>query len=528
MSRPRQPRPRTLALTAALLLVAVVPALVFAVARQREGRGADWPAVERAPVEGARERPNIVLIYTDDQEAASFNHRYMPQTMRLVADQGTVFTDSIVTTPLCCPSRASLLTGNYPHNSGVFVNKLGYQHIRDKANTLGVWMQRAGYNTAWIGKFLQGYSQVDDPGRPAPGFDRWSVTLRAKYYDWKLFTDGGKVKGGAGPADYYTDELNRRALELVDEHARQPRPLFLVLNHLAPHRGEGATGRCRGTVAPAPGDQGRFEREPLPRPPSFNETDRSDKTAFRSDRRLGRAAVAKAHDRHRCRLESLGAVDRGVADLSRAFERQGELGNTVFVFTSDNGLLLGEHALTGKGIPYEEGLRVPLAMRVPDRLLDRPSAPRVDELTTNIDLTATLLDLADARPCYRPGSCRTLDGRSLVPLIEGRSADWPAGRAIPIEGGEDGGPCGYRGLRLEREVLLQKVSAEEEGACAPQGLPEFYDLGADPFQLDNLAATEPPRSRARIESLQGRLARLERCSGIEGRDRVRPDTPFCE
>jgi N-acetylglucosamine-6-sulfatase len=528
MTRFKQPRTRTLAPAAALLLIVLLPALVFAIARERDSRDRDWPEVERAPVAEARERPNIILVYTDDQDAASFNARHMPQTTRLLGEQGTVFSDFIVTTPLCCPSRASLLTGNYPHNSGVFVNKDGYQHVRDKANTLGVWMQRAGYETAWVGKFLQGYNNIDDPSRPAPGFDRWAVSLRAKYYGWKLFADGHKVKGGVRPGDYYTEELTRRAVDLVGERGQRPRPLFMVLNHLAPHRGDGARGRCAGTVAPAPADHGRFEREPLPRPSSFNEADRSDKTAFAAPRGLSRTEVAKAHDRHRCRLESLAAVDRGVADLYRALERRGELENTVLVFTSDNGLLLGEHALTGKGIPYEEGLRVPLAIRVPERLLDRPRVAEVGELTTNVDLTASLLELADARPCYRPGHCRTLDGRSLVSLIEGRSGKWPGGRAIPIEGGEDGGPCGYRGLRLEREVLLQAVRPGGNGACAPIRAPEYYDLDADPFQLDNLVVTEPRRSRARVAALERRLAELEGCSGIEGRDRPPAGGRYCE
>lgn len=521
-------QPRTLAPAAVLLLAVLVPALAFAIARHRDSRGGDWAEVERAPLAQARERPNVIVVYTDDQDAASFNGRYMPQTMRLLGDQGTVFSDSIVTTPLCCPSRASFLTGNYPHNSGVFVNKDGYQHVRDKANTLGVWMQRAGYETAWVGKFLQGYNNVDDPSQPAPGFDRWSVSLRPKYYGWKLFVDGRKVKGGVRPGDYYTDELNRRAIELATEQVERPRPLFMILNHLAPHGGEGARGRCAGTVAPAPGDQGRFERESLPHPPSFNEADRSERTAFPAERRLTAADIDKARNRYRCRLESLAAVDRGIADLYRALERQDQLDDTVLVFTSDNGLLLGEHALTGKGIPYEEGLRVPLAIRVPDRLLERPRVAEVGELTTNIDLTATLLELADARPCYRPRSCRNLDGRSLVPLIEGRSGEWPAGRAIPIEGGEDGGPCGYRGLRLEGEVLLRAVAPGDDGACEPIRAPEYYDLDADPFQLDNLVATEPRPSRARVAALERRLAELEGCSGIEGRDQSRAGARFCE
>jgi arylsulfatase A-like enzyme len=188
---------------------------------------------------------------------------------------------------------------------------------------------------------------------------------------------------------------------------------------------------------------------------------------------------------------------------------------------------MGEHGLTGKGVPYEEGLRVPLAIKVPEQLLGGEAPGVVDELTANVDLAPTLLELAGARPCVRPGSCRTLDGRSLVPLLEGRTGAWPSDRAIPVEGGEHDTICDYRGLRLPDEVLLQRVT-ENEGGCEPLGAPELYDLDADPFQLDNLVASDPEGSRARAAELERRLAELGECVGIRGSDQ-RPDgTRPCE
>jgi len=516
-------RRSTLTLACAIALGVGVPALVLGVVRTPDGGP---QPVKRAPVAEAAKRPNIVVIYTDDQEPATFNRRFMPQTTRLLGDEGTVFDQFIVTTPLCCPSRASFWTGGYAHNSGVFVNRDGYQHVRDRDNTLGAWMQHAGYRTAWIGKFLQGFANVDDRNTPAPGFDRWAVTVKPKYYEWKLFTeDAGKVKGASAPQEYFTDEVNRRSVEVVEAEALNPRPLFMVVNQLAPHSGKGGSGRCTSTAVPAESDRGRAKGIPLPRPPSFNRSD-PKRTVFPATKQLDAAKVAKQQRHYRCRVESLAAVDRGVAGLVRAFARSGELDNTVFVFMSDNGMLLGEHALTGKGVAYEEGLRVPFAIRVPDRLLDGEAVPKVGRLATNVDLTATILDLAGADPCRAKGNCRRLDGRSLVPLLEGRDGDWPANRAIPIEGGANRGPCGYRGLRLEHEVLLESLAKAGSGGCVAAGAPEYYDLDRDPFQLDDLAGR--PGAADRISALGARLARLVGCSGISGRERPLSGVDFCE
>jgi arylsulfatase A-like enzyme len=517
-------RPTSAALALAAVLAVAIPVGVLAVARDRPDRD---HAVERAPVSEARERPNVILVIADDQDADSFSSRWMPRTRRLFADGGTVFTQAIAATPLCCPSRASLWTGNYPHNSGVFLNRDGYQHVRDPGQTLGVWMQRAGYRTAWIGKFLQGYNNEPDPTRPAPGFDRWAVSTKPRYFRWKLFTpEEGKVR--APEHAHYTDEVNRRAAAVIAEETAGARPLFLVVNQLAPHNGKGGRGRCSDTAAvPAPRDRGRAAEEPLPRPPSFNRAGQG-RAVFGAGSALGPAEVAKLRAHYRCRLESLAAVDRGMAGIERALRRAGELENTVLAYTSDNGMLLGEHALTGKGVPYEEGLRVPLAIRAPERLLVRPAVGEVPRLATNVDLTATLLDLAGASACRAAGDCRRLDGRSLVPLIEGRVGVWPADRAIPIEGGAGGGPCGYRGLRLEREVLLTGVTAGRGDACDRTGEVELYDLARDPHQLRDLGQRPTAAARERIDELGDRLERLENCSGIRGREDPPPSAGFCE
>ncbi len=207
------------------ILFVALAALAFVVgvgvaigSRGGDGGGGDddkpeiptWPAVERAPASQAKDKPNIVFIYSDDQNASDFKRRFMPLTYDRLVDGGTNFSNFVVAAPVCCPSRVGFMTGDYPHNSGVYMNHDGFPSMRAKDQNIGSWMQRAGYHTAWLGKFLQGYKRViPDPNVPAPGWDSWQVSLRANYFGWELFTKHGTQHGG--PNDYYTDALTRRA-----------------------------------------------------------------------------------------------------------------------------------------------------------------------------------------------------------------------------------------------------------------------------------------------------------------------------
>ena len=492
-------------------------------------QAAPEPAVDRAPVRSTRRLPNVVFIYTDDQDEATFRRRYMPNTFRLLVDKGTLFTDSVTATPICCPSRVSYISGQYPHNSGVFSNNQGYPALTDPNSTTATWMQRAGYRTAWFGKYLQHYIRDRKPQEPAPGIDRWAVFYQSEYYGYTLFGDGEKTEYGERPRDYVTDVLTREAVDLVERSERPARPFYLTLNYLAPHGDDGEQNRrCEGLAVPARRDFGRYRNLELPRPPSFDEADISDKRAYPDSERIDRRLAKKLVEVHQCRVESLQAVDRGVREIVDAVRRTGQLDRTVFVLTSDNGLLLGEHRLKGKGIPYEEGIGVPLTMRVPARYLGSEPVPRVDELVANIDLAPTILDLAGAEPCVARDACRRLDGRSLAPLLGGRSGAWPSDRAVLIEGGgEKAKRCSYRGVRTANAVLIERTKEGPGQSCVTSSPPEVYDLRSDPFQLDNLTVTERESSSDLRTELQARLARLERCSGIEGRER-RSDAPYCD
>ncbi len=352
-------------LSGALLAVACLTAAA--------GPGSLPGGPERSQAVAGPNRPNIVLIRTDDQVLRHLNARTMPQTMRLLAGQGTTFTNSVVTTPLCCPSRAAALTGQYGHNNGVLANQPGYPALKGKANTLPVWLHRAGYVTAHVGKYLNKYSaSVSHPTEVAPGWDQWDTALEGegpRYYRYTLSDNGRRVSYGQRAKDHVTRVWNHAAVRLIHTYTPRKRPLFLQLDQRAPHRSVGLVrGRCtHHTPQPYPRDIGLFAHTPLPRPPSFNEEDVSDKPSFiRRLDQIDGAVISRMQLYHQCALASLREVDRGVAAIYNALKRTGERGRTVIMFTSDNGYYYGEHRLpTGKAPPYEESIRAPLVIRLP-------------------------------------------------------------------------------------------------------------------------------------------------------------------
>ena len=503
-------------------------------------------AAGRSAAASPQKRPNIVVVVTDDQTLASLTSTTMPSTVGLMRRGGTEFTDAVATTPVCCPSRATLLTGQYAHNHGTLANTPGYAALRDKANTLPVWLRRAGYVTAHVGKYLNRYkASVDDPAEVAPGWDEWHTVLDparkyVRYYDYRLAENGEVERVGKEPRDYITRVINRRAAGMVREYAPRRRPLYLQVDHRAPHTEAGVDsgGPCGGLVPPDPRDAAAFQAAPLPRPPSFDEEDVSDKPSFIRDLpRLDPTTTATIELRYRCTLASLLAVDRGVAKIVAALRRAKELDDTVLAFTSDNGFFFGEHRIPEqKTRPYEEALRVPLLIRVPDRYRGgAPVVPVVPEPVANIDLAPTILDLARARPCRSAGRCRTLDGRSLTGLLRGESG-WPDDRAVLVE--FDAGErarrakvCRYQGVRLAEQVYVRHTAAADPatGLCEPIDEVEHYDLGTDPGQLDNLhqADAGAPASPAEVQ-MQERLQELRDCAGIAGRDARQSGRPFCE
>ena len=437
---------------------------------------------------------------TDDQTAASLST--MQNVNTLLAGNGTRFEQAIDSFPLCCPSRATNLTGQYAHNHGVLHNNPpfgGFIQL-DSTNTLPVWLQNAGYRTMHIGRYLNGYDAKY--GIP-PGWSDWvglPHSAAFNYVTWKAFDDGvlKNYPDAAHPGEYLTDFETRRGVELIEDAAPGDQPFFLSLWYTAPHRGgprDPDDPRRPGTPSPAPRHRDVYSGVRMPRHPNFNEKNMYDKPQVVADRpRLSPEFAAGVEENWRQEIEALMAVDEGVAQIVDALTRTGELDNTLLVFMSDNGFMHGEHrALAEKVLPYEESIRIPLVMR-------GPSVPRtrVDHrLVANMDVTATILDAADAAPG------RVLDGRSLLELLADPGAEW--GRDILIENGNgaNGVPT-YRGIRTYRYLYIEHRTTGEY---------ELYDLVEDPYQLQSV---DGHARYAKVQrDLAVRLRELTHCVGVD-------------
>ena len=371
--------------------VAVLVALAFAVGPLRAARGAG-PGVTR---------PNIVVILSDDQRWDTLGE--MKNVERLLAAHGVTFTNAFVTTSVCCPSRATILTGQYSHDTGVLQNfgPASYPAFHD-GSTLPVWLSAAGYRTALVGKYLNDYP-IYGHDRIPPGWSKWwAIDSRpeTRYYDYVLNENGRRVPYGIAPSDYSTTVLGGKAARFA-RTAREP--FFLYFAPIAPHP----------TAVPAPRDISAPLVIPGPRP-DFNERDISDKPWHRIYKRvLSPRAVSYLNKSIEGRqLRTLRELDRQVGALVHTLEQRGVLDHTIIVFASDNGFLWGEHRLGGKIWPYEESIRVPLVIRVPWQ----DGGPRKDaHLVLNLDFASTIAQLAGVTPGLPQ------KGRSLVPLLHGRS-----------------------------------------------------------------------------------------------------------
>jgi N-acetylglucosamine-6-sulfatase len=499
---------------------------------------ASWWSVGRARPAAAKpqSRPNIILIVTDDQTVAQLNEATMPNTLELLGAQGTTFEDTIATTPLCCPSRASMITGQYGHNNGVLANAGGYKHLEGKRNVLPVWLRDAGYYTAHVGRWLQGYKGF----KVAPGWDEWLTMVGEDrfYFGYELSDDGDKRHFASAPRDYVTRVLNQAALRVVRRRVGSPKPFYLQLDQLAPHADGfegGSGGECAHSAIPPSLAPAGFENAALPIPPSFNEPDVADKPSFmRILPSLSDQQIAEIERQWRCRLASLPSVDEGVRRIVATLEQAGELDDTAIIFVSDNGYFFGEHRVrTEKYLAYEEAIRLPLLIRFPG---GAGAGAVVDAPVANIDLAPTILELAGASPCIgkKAGVCRVIDGRSLLPLVQGGA--WPQGRALALELARKAGvanaafPCTYQGVRVQGQVYIEHSSVPDaDGVCQPAFEVEHYDLGADPYELQNLYPAAPGSGAAAAEAeLAARVAALSDCAGIEGRDPVPPSGHYCE
>ena len=416
------------------------------------------------------QRPDIVLIVTDDQRWDTLGE--MPGLRRTVRAHGMTFRNAFVVNPLCCPSRASILTGAYSHTTGVYTNVPpdGGVAAFDDRSTLATWLDDVGYRTGFVGKYLNGYAK---PWYVPPGWARWVAFLRGSshYYDYALSVDGERREYGSRVADYSTDVLAGMAERFIHETPSGD-PLFLFLAPSAPHHPQ----------TPAPRyvlDDPLTSFSPGPNVP---ERDVSDKPLY--IRALG------SQDRHpeqrwNAKAVALKAVDDLVVRTVRALRDRGHLRNTLIVFMSDNGLAIGEHRWNYKLTPYEESIRIPLVLRY-DPLTGGTST---NALAVNIDLVPTIAEIAGVEV---PG----VEGRSLVPLMRGDVAAVRSEFLIEHlqfrSGPHRPDPPTYCALRTVDRLFVHYDTEEEE----------LYDLRRDPYQLRNLA-TDPTR-RAELNGLRAR------------------------
>jgi N-acetylglucosamine-6-sulfatase len=506
----------------------------------------------------AASRPNVIVVLTDDETLGELSSKTMPKTLEELGGHGTTFTNSIVSSPLCCPSRAGFLTGEYPHNSGVFDNEPGYPSLIDKSSIVYSWLQNAGYRTGHIGRFLLNYDRAAPAGddydtdggyAPPAGLDTWFgfVGSETRYSAGTFSDNGTPFAAGDGPSGYTTRVLNREAVDFVSTARSDPRPFFLMLAQIAPHASNvDEPGGCpAGVPHPERGALGPFADVALPKPPSFDEERIGDKPNWVATRpALGHKRRQNLKLGYRCALATLPTVDRGVAQIVAQLKAQGDLDNTAIFFTSDNGYFFGEHRIVlNKVYPYEEALKVPLIARIPPSLLgpkarrDGPPA-EVAAPVSNLDLTATILDLAGAAPCTPAGDCRELDGRSLRPLLDGKRPDWSRHRALLYQIGSNR-TCGelpaerglrnfYDALRTKRYAYIELNRVNPDTGLCDRPEYELYDLKKDPYELRNQAVDPAVATPSAVQAgLAARLASLRQCTGIAGRDPV-TSQPFCE
>jgi N-acetylglucosamine-6-sulfatase len=456
----------------------------------------------------AHSRPNVVVIETDDQTQESM--KVMSAVNARIAANGVTFANSFVNFSLCCPSRATFLTGQYAHNHGVVGNappKGGFAVFerRHAHDNLAVWLEHAGYHTGLIGKYLNLYGR-HDPTLVPPGWSEWHAALDGgapgvegnsqAVYDYTLNENGTLVDYGSDPQDFKQDVLTQKAVDFIDLEAPKPAPFFLWLTYTAPHYGgpnpsPQPPSDCQSAPKPAPRHADAFASAPLPQPPSFNEADVSDKPRYvRREPKLDPSQIAELTRTYRCELESLLSVDEGVGRVLDALKQEGELRNTYVVYTSDNGFMHGEHRIPGsKTFPYEESIRVPLLIRGPGI----PQGATARDLVINADLAPTVARIAGAKPRL------TMDGRSL--LGAARHPGRRTGRDLLVEATRFHEIPAYDAIRTRRYMFISYHDGERE----------LYDLKRDPFELRN-RASDPAYGVTRRRLADG-LRKLKRCAG---------------
>ncbi|HEX5850516.1 MAG TPA: sulfatase [Rubrobacter sp.] len=506
-----------------------------------------FPSAEGKQPEAKADKPkppNVVFILTDDLASSDLNQNtleHMPNLKKLLIDKGTTFDESFVSNSLCCPSRATILRGQYTHNHQILSNEppLGgfekFRYLGHENSTIATWAKEQGYRTAFFGKYLNGYSDSYIP----PGWDEW-YAVTGNYLS-HTFNENGRMVDYDQETDYDTDVISEKASDYISRTAgadppffTADRPFLMWIGTKAPHQ----------PATPAPRHENAYPDVTLPRPPNFDERDISDKPDWINDNpNLSPEQKGYMNELHRKRLQSMLAVDDMIGDLVKNLKESGELENTYIFFTSDNGFHLGQHRLgAGKWTAYEEDIRVPLIVRGPGVA----EGTTLQHMVLNNDLAPTFADLAGAEA---PGF---VDGRSLVPLLDDDPTpieDWR--KRFLIEAVAERGTTQISSFLNESEVRplvtgdplpnnWRRTSAAAERTSQEWGRPwlkalrtedylyveyktgerELYDLGKDPHQLDNEYGSAAPELKLHLKQ---ELDALRQCSARDCRVAERGD-----
>jgi len=449
-------------------------------------------------------KPNVVFVLTDD---LSMNLvQYMPH-VRQMQKEGVEFTDYTVTDSLCCPSRSSIFTGRFPHNTGIFTNSSpdgGFEAFYSRGEekqTYATAMQSKGYRTAMLGKYLNGYEPDPKRRSPAPqgyvppGWNEWDVAGNGyPEFDYDLNQNATIVHYGNKPSDYLTDVTSRRGRSFIEQSVKDNYPFAIELATFAPH----------GPYTPAPQDAQSFPGLEAPRGPAFDRPPANAPTWLAGRAPLTQEETARIDEAFRKRVQSVQAVDRMLGAIEDTLDRAGVADKTVIVFSSDNGYHMGEYRLMpGKMTAFETDLRVPLVVTGPRM----PAGQRVTRPVSNVDLAPTFEELAGAS--IPPD----VDGRSLVGLLHGQDdPGWRTASLVEHHGPNSertdpdkaslrsGNPTTYEAIRTTTFTYVE---------YADGGL-EYYDRASDPDEIRNIVSSLPP---ARLDRLHDAVAALASCRG---------------
>lgn len=496
-------------LVAATALAACLLAASVGCASSHPGSRA--PASRSPRPEGAR--PNIVFVLTDDLTGDLI--RYMPH-VQAMEQAGMTFSNYTVTDSLCCPSRSSILTGKYPHNTDILTNSppdggYGKFHRRgEEHSTFAVALHDAGYRTALMGKYLNGY-RPGSGSRPAsptpPGWDEWDgVGFGYSEYNYDIAHNDSTEFHGHRPRDYLTTVLEHRAAGFIGSAAASGQPFLLEVATFTPH----------SPSIPAPRDVGAFPRLTAPRTAAFDTLPTHPPAWLARRPPLTTAAVGAIDRRYRRRAEDVLSIDRLLATIERTLTEAGVAQNTVVVFSSDNGYHLGQYRIeAGKMTAFDTDVVVPLVVTGPQIAPGTTSAAIVQ----NVDLAPTFEALAGVTPSAQ------MDGTSIADLLHGRVTDSTAAAALVEHHGPDtdvtdpdypgpasANPPSYEALRT---ATYTYVEYDAGGA-------EYYNRRRDPFELHNIVGELGPN---RLASLHHQLVEMGRCHGSEQCTRARGATP---